>query len=257
MFYEYKNFDGINNSVIEITSSDSAFGLLKRSGNENIKVCLPLDLCIGKLPSLKPFNRNNLKLYHGDENSYNFTDEFNNLKKFVKNSLKIRVWSSHLDSSDYCLLLLICFLFRDKEISVIFSEEINQSPQIGMINASEIPNIEKREHILTKSQKENYCKEWEQIVSDNKELRCMINGKVISCTIDSFDDEILDRLEKSGEIYISKFTSDLMGNPTLPHVIFSEFVYVYLINRLEKIGKIKSTLINHKRYIKINKKAYK
>ena len=40
MTYKYKNFEGTNNKTIEIVSSESALKLLKRSGNENIIVCL-------------------------------------------------------------------------------------------------------------------------------------------------------------------------------------------------------------------------
>lgn len=254
MFFEYKNFDGINNNIIEIVSSDSALGLLKRSGNENIKVCLPLALCIGKIDSITPFNRKVLSQYYKNENYYDFTDDFNKLKEFVNNCSKIRVWSSHLDSDDYCLLLLICYLFKDKEISVIFSEELNWgATTISAISEKEISELEKREHILTKWQKEDYCNEWEQIINDNKELRYMINGTVVSCNVDKFDEDIIDRLERAGKIYIFKLVADLMGNPIIPYVMYPDWIYIYLIERLEKIGIIKSSIIDDKKYVELNK----
>ena len=76
MNYEYKNFDGKNNDIIEIVSSDSELGLLKRSGNENIKVCLSLSLCIGKLESLTPFNRKILSQYYKENVSFDYEDNF-------------------------------------------------------------------------------------------------------------------------------------------------------------------------------------
>ena len=82
MDFKYKNFDGVNDNIIEIVSSDSALGLLKRSGNENIKVCLPLSLCIGKL-TIKPFIRNICGV------SYDFTDDFEKLNKLVNNCKKM------------------------------------------------------------------------------------------------------------------------------------------------------------------------
>ena len=247
MDFKYKNFDGTNDNIIEIVSSDSALGLLKRSGNENIKVCLPLSLCIGKL-TIKPFIRNICGV------SYDFTDDFEKLNKIINNCKKIRVWSSHLDSDDYCLLLLICYLYKDKEISAIYSEEINWGiTSIGSVSETEIPELEKREHRLPNWQKEDYYNEWENIVKSNKELRYMINGMVISCDFDSFDSKIIDRLDNTGKILISKFVADLMLNPIIPYVIYSDRVYMYLIERLEKVGKINSFIIDDKKYIELTK----
>ena len=235
MNFKYKNFDGTNNDIIEIVSSDSALGLLKRSGNENIKVCLPLSLCIGKFDDYKPFNRKNLFEYYKDSNLYDFTDTFNILKDVAETCNKIRVWSSHLDCDDYCLFLLICYLFQDKEISVIFSEEFNLSiTTVTAIGEKDVSKLEKQDHILTKKQKEYYCNEWKKIINDNKELRYMDNGKVVSCNIDNFDNVIIDRLNKTGKIYIYKLVVDLIGNPPTPYVIYSDYIYIYLIERLEK-----------------------
>lgn len=162
--------------------------------------------------------------------------------------------SSHLDSDDYCLLLLMCYLFQDKEIGVIFSEEFNwYSTTINCVDQKDVPELEKREHILTKWQKEELSNEWKKIVNDNRELRYVINGSVVSCDIDRFDNEIIDRLEKKGKIYISKFVADLMLDPIIPYVIFSDWIYIYLIERLENIGRIKSYIIDDKKYIELNK----
>lgn len=254
MDFKYENFDGINYSIIEIVSWDTALGLLKRSGNENIKVCLPLALGIGNLDSVKPFNRKTLAQYYKKNISYNYTYDFNKLKELVNNCTKIRVWSSHLDSDDYCLLLLICYLFQDKEISVIFSEELNWSATtIGAVSEKEICQLEKREHILTEWQKEDYCNEWKRIVNENSELRYMINGTVISCNIDRFDNEIINRLEKMGKTYIYKLVGDLMANPIIPNIMFSDWIYIYLIERLEKNKRIKSSIMDDKKYIELNK----
>ena len=254
MNFEYTNFDGINDSVIEIVSSYSELGLLKRSGNENIKVSLPLSLCIGDLDSLTPFNRKVLSKYYKGNILYDFTDVFNELKEFANNCKKIRVWSSHLDSDDYCLFLLICYLFQDKEISVIFSEEFDWcATSLSAISEDEVAELENREHILTNRQKEDYCNEWEKVVNDNSELRYMLNGKVVSSSIDIFDDEIIDRLEKMGKINIFKFIGNLMAIPIIPNVIYSDWVYAYLIERLEQIGRIKSNIVDGKKYIELNK----
>ena len=253
MIFEYKNFDGKKNDVIEIVSKDSSLGLLKSSGNENIKVCLPLSLCIGKIDSLTPFNRKCLSQYY-ENISYDFTDDFNKLTEIVNNSKKIRVWTSHLDSNDYCLLLFICYLYQDKEISAFFSEEVDfDAITFGFVSKKEISKIEEREHILTNNQKENYSNEWKKVVNDNKELRYMLNGKVVSSNIDIFDNEIIHRLEKKGKIYICELIADLMSNPIIPRVLYSDWIYNYLINRLEVKKIIKSYIIDGKEYIEVNK----
>ena len=76
MIFKNDNFDGTNNSVIEIVSSYSELNLLKRSGNENIKVALPLSLCIGKLNSDKPFDSKILSEYYKNDDSFDFTSDF-------------------------------------------------------------------------------------------------------------------------------------------------------------------------------------
>ncbi len=245
--------DGKKNDVIEIVSSKSSLDLLKSSGNENIKVCLPLSLCIGKIDSLTPFNRKSLSHYH-ENRSYDFTNEFNKLTKYVNSCKKIRVWSSHLDSNDYCLLLLICYLYQDKEISVFFSEEVDSNAiTFNFVSEEEVPKVLEKEHLLTNNQKEDYRKEWKTIVNDNKELRYMLNGKVISSDIDIFDNDIIQRLEKKEKILSYDLVADLMINPIIPHVIFSDWIYYYLIKRLVMKKIIKSYLIDGKEYIELNK----
>ena len=253
MVYEYQKIDGYHNDIIEIVSSSSGLRLLKCSGNENIKVCLPLSLCIGKLDSLTPFNRSVLSRYYKKDISYDFTDNFNKLKGIVDNCKRIRVWASHLDSDNYCLLLLMCYLYQDKKISVVFSEEIDwEAITLSFVSEKELHELEKKEHILTNCQKKDYCNEWKKIVNDNKELRYMINGTVVSCDIDIFDNEIMDRLKKKGSIYIFKLVADLMANPIIPRVVYSDWIYIYLINRLEEKGIIKSVIIDEKKYIELN-----
>lgn len=235
-----------NDNIIEIVSSNSALELLKRSGNKNIKISLPLSLCIDEITKTKPFTRDICGV------TYDFNNDFKELNDISKNCKKIRVWSSHLDSDDYCLFLLICYLYQDKEISVIFTEELNfGATTICSVRESEIKELEKREHILTKQEKEDYANEWENVVKSNKEIRYMINGTVVSCDFANFENKIIDRLEKNRKIPISKFIADLILNPVIPRVIFSDFIYTYLLERLEKVGKIKSYIIDDKKYIEL------
>jgi len=241
-----------NTKIIEIVSSFAALDLLKRGGNKNKIVCLPLALGIGKLESLTPFNRKELSKYLHDTNSYDFTNVFTKLKSDVTDSVRIRVWASHLDSDNYCLFLFICFLFKNNEISVVFSEEMGfDVTTVECLTEKEIEQLEKREHILKKIQKEEFSKEWERVVSFNKELRYMINGTVVSCDINYFDNDIIARLDKSKKIYFYSLVADLMGNPIIPNVLFPDYIYIYLIERLEKNHFIKITLIDGKKYVEL------
>ena len=87
---------------------------------------------------------------------------------------------------------------------------------------------------------------------DNEELRYMSNGKVISCSFTDFSKKITQRLKDTGKIPMSKFIADLMGNPIIPNVMYSDSIYTFLIDRLEKKSKIKSSVVNDTKYIEIN-----
>lgn len=83
MVFELNNFKGKNNKIIEIVSSDSAYGLISNL-NDNIKVCLPLSLSIGKLDGLKDYNRKELLNYNKDILETKFIDTINKLNEYIK-----------------------------------------------------------------------------------------------------------------------------------------------------------------------------
>ena len=124
---------------------------------------------------------------------------------------------------------------------------------MSCISEKEIPILEKREHILKEYQKEDHYKEWINIVKENKELRYMINGTVISCDIDRFDNDIIERIKEHKKIIKYELVASLMVDPVIPYIIYSDTIYFYLIERLEKKGIIKSTIIDNKEYLELNK----
>ena len=95
---------------------------------------------------------------------------------------------------------------------------------------------------------EDFVKDWNKVISDNKELRYMINGIVKSVNIDYFDNSIITRLKELGECSIYKLVGNLMVNPIIEKTYLSEWIYMCLIDRLEKNNMI---LVNENDELKI------
>ena len=74
----------------------------------------------------------------------------------------------------------------------------------------------------------------------------MINGSVRSGDIDYFYYEIIGRLRILGEINIYSLVADLMANPIVPFVHYSDYIYLYLINRIIDSNFIKRKIKNGK-----------
>lgn len=240
--------DSLN--IVDVVSSMSSFLLLKDCGIKNNIICLPLCLAIGNLNDDCIFNRDILKKYNSSLNNTNFISEFDNLKKLVENDFLIRVWTSHYDVNDYCLLLLICNLFSDKNISVIFVDDLDSNLEsLSCCSKSEVEKLKNMGHVLLKKEILEYSNEWKNVINNNKELRYMSDGNVLSCDIDLFDRDIIKRLDGVGKIYIYKFVADLLTNPILPHLRYPDFLYIYLTNRLENMNIVNSYIIDNKRYI--------
>lgn len=219
-----------------------------------------MDLCIGKLDSIKNYDRNCLKEYKKNikttslKNNYNFKKEIEKIKQLEQID-KIRVWSSHLNCDDYCLLLFVCNYFEDKNISVVFSEEYNWfATTCTSLDENQINDLLNREYMLKKCEISQYKEEWKQIVKENTELRFMVNGVVKSVNIDYFDSEILNRLEQLGEVNIYSLVASLIGNPIMPYVSYSDYIYLYLIKRLIDNNMIKKIEKNDKIFLTVNSK---
>ena len=218
---------------------------------------MQLELCIGKLDSTEKYDRIELKKYLKNintikdgpfKNGYNFEYEINKIRNLDEVD-KIRVWSSHLDCTDYCLLLFVCNYFGDKNISVVFSEEYNwYATTCTKLNENEINELIKKEHILKEYDIEQYKKEWNQIVKDNKELRYMINGTVKSVDIDYFNKSILNRLEQLGEVNLYTLIADLMEISIIPFVYYADYIYLYMINSMIDKNLIKKNEKSNKIY---------
>ena len=96
---QINNFEGENEKILEVVSDISCYSLLRRCGNNNLKVYLPLNLCMGRLSLINEFNRDELREYvkyieainNGPfKYGYNFEYEFDKIKSLNQES-KIRV----------------------------------------------------------------------------------------------------------------------------------------------------------------------
>lgn len=237
----------MSNNICEIVSSDSAIKLIKEL-NDNEVICLEMNLNIGKLDGLKENNRNELNKYN-EILKYDFKNQLNEISKYDN----IRIWSSIYDADDYCLLLFLCSKFKDKNISVIYSNEFNNyATTLTNLSVDDIKDYLNKEHILKDYEKEDFFNEWIEILEKNSELRYMLNGKVNSINIDYFNNEILNRLKELGEVSIYKLIGDLIVNPIIPKIYYSEWIYTYLIDNMIENKMIIVKTIDNKERICIN-----
>lgn len=235
----------LNNKIIEVVHDYSETGCLKQTDfKNNLIVCLPLELNFGNLKLLDNYDRSSIKVLFSDfdylpfETDFNFKNEINELKTLAKEVDKIRVWSSRISASDYLLFLYICYLFSDKNISVIFTDEYNEYAWgIGCMTCDEVNKLTSYEHALSQQEKDKYIDEWKKVVEENSNLRYIKDNKIISVDINYFDDIIISYLKEEKEMMIYSLVAKLMCN----FVIDSngDFLYLYLINRLIDNGRIK------------------
>lgn len=220
-------------NICEIVSSESAKKLIKQITNNTV---IDLEMClnIGKLYTTINNKREELRKYN-EILKYDFTKEIKEISKYDN----IRIWSSIYDADDYCLLLFLCSKFKEKNIRVIYSNEFNNyATSITNLSIDDLHEYSATEHKLKNYEKEIFIKEWNNIVNENKELRYMINGIVKSVNIDYFDDFILKRLKELGNCPIYKLIGNLMTNPIIEKLYMSEWIYMYLIDKLENSNKI-------------------
>lgn len=230
-----------NDNVLEITADYKGSGNLKRSGFErNLVLCLPLQLSYGDLKSLEQYYRSCLKELYPKEENFSFEKEMERLKKHLSNSDRIRVWSSHKNADEYLLLLYICSLFPEKNISVVFKDEYDYHDfycrSIRGMGVDKINELVVKEHILSSLEKETYKKIFQEIVGINSELRYIKDEKLESVPIEYFDEEILSHLKKLGEVSDTQLIYYLMAYFIVDSDEYN--LYSYLINRMIDENKI-------------------
>lgn len=169
-------------------------------------------------------------------NTYSLKKINNNLEESIKNNNKIRIWTTHKQIDSYLMFLYVCNYFSntDSELYVLFSEKLDEdcySP--SCMNENELEELSKLEHKLTKEEIRKYSIEWEKIINDNADMRIIENNKVKSVTFDYYNNIILNKLDKLGEVKMVSLVGRLMSDIHLYDTIFT-----YLIYRLIKKEKI-------------------
>lgn len=187
-------------------------------------------------------------------NIYSLKNINDDLEESIKNNNKIRIWTTHKQIDSYLMFLYVCSYFSttNSELYVLFSDEFDKnyySP--SCMNESELEELLKLEHKLTKEEIKKYSNEWKEIVNNNLDMRIIENNKVKSVAFDYYNDIILNKLNELGEVKMVSLVGKLMSDIHLYDTVFT-----YLIYRLIKKEKIIVTIKNErywKSIIKVKK----
>ena len=193
------------------------------------------------------------KIYNVN-NIYSLKNINDDLEESIKNNNKIRIWTTHKQIDSYLMFLYVCSYFSttNSELYVLFSDEFDKnyySP--SCMNESELEELSKLEHKITKEEIKKYSNEWTEIVNNNLDMRIIENNKVKSVAFDYYNDIILNKLNELGEVKMVILVGRLMSDIHLYDTVFT-----YLIYRLIKKEKIIVTIKNErywKSIIKVKK----
>jgi len=228
--------------IIEVCEGCSSAGIIKRYQEErkenNMIIAFSLFLSIG---NIRRDREKFLSELCPEINFHNSNEEA--LKKLLINideNTNVRIWSSKKNSDDYLLLMYLCNLLKDKclNISVIYTDEYSEYAwSLNALDYKEIYELLKYEHKLSKLAIEELSKTWTKLVEENGDLRVVENGKVLNKTYADFDNIILNKLVEIGKCKICNLIASLMIEFVINDA--GDLIYMYLIDRLIRCGKIK------------------
>ncbi len=230
--------------TLEIIFGHSCYYTMKNI-NDNI-LMLNVLFNIGDLSDYRNHKINipeNLRL---EDKNANFKSEYNIIIDNIKQKNKIRVWTGRNDIYSYLIMLYICSIIKDYnyELYVLYCDDYNNDyPSPSVMREEELKKLSRLEHKLTNEEINNNVNIWNGLVSENSDLRVIDSGNVKSVSIDFYDNFIIDTLKSMGKVKMCQLVGKLMQK-----VYLHDTMYVYLINRLISINKIKITLYNDVRY---------
>lgn len=99
---------------------------------------------------------------------------------------------------------------------------------------SELEELIKLEHKLSKEEIKEYAKEWQIIKNKKSDMRILENKKVKLVSFDYYNEEILNLIKELGEVKIVRLVGLFMNNHYLQDLVVS-----YFVDRLINNGKIK------------------
>lgn len=233
--------------TLEVVFGNSIYYTIKKSvlGNDNILMFNVL-FNVGDLSNIENFEINIPEELYYEKNNVNFKKEYDVIIDNIKKNNKIRVWTSRKHIYSYLIMLYLCSVVKEQnyELYVLYSDEYDNSCfSPSAMRENELEELSKLEHKLTRQEINDNAQAWEKLVSVNSDLRIIENGYIKSVTLDYYDEKILNTLKELGKVKMSKLVGVLMANVDL-----LDTLYVYLIERLIKNGKIKITLNNDIRY---------
>lgn len=159
-------------------------------------------------------------------------NEIKNLLEYAVKEREIRIWHNE-NAPSTCGFLYLLNLLKDKNCTIY---EVRISSKIkdrrsgeekfiqtfGYVDDLEFISALKFEKELSKDDIENYLREWENIIRENKEMRILQDGKLKGVNINYFDERMLENVPDEKEFKIVKWIGRVIGSEE--HHIDSWFI---------------------------------
>lgn len=172
----------------------------------------------------------------GQTSECSIEEEVTYVRQSIKKGERIRIWTSHYDIYSYLMMVFLCYVAKeyDCELYVVYSEEYGKeilSP--SYLNSEELESLAHFTHLLSKEEILQYALEWENLVKKNSEMRVLEDSKIKFVSFNYYDDIILEKLKRLGQVKEARLVGTLMGDIYLHDILFA-----FLIERLIQNGKI-------------------
>ena len=241
-----------NVEYIDIVFSDAIYSSLKMSlGNKlNILSC-DLFYNLGNISDILNFNsRYNEYLamnYHYDNpKEFIFQDiGHDNLKSLFNDKRKIRIWSGKRYSNELCGLYFMCSLFKDRDLYLVDIPSCDDSNYNGdphydtIVLADSLLSVSDISFkLLSPDEKQNYSVLWDELVSENADLRINGNNQVINVNYDTFYNDVLQMFDGNKQMSTYELESRLTDQKS-DSIIYTQAELI--IKHMIDIGVLKIT----------------
>lgn len=224
--------------TLEIVFGNSCYMSMKKSSLQSNDILLFNSLLnVGDLSKIEENKISIPKELCNEKGNYLCKKEILMINNAIIKKEKIRIWTSNYNIYSFLIMLYICNIAKNQEciLYVTYSDDYGKdyiSP--SLMSPIELEKLSRLEHKLTKNEIIKYSDMWEEIVKINSEMRVLEDGIVKSVSISYYDNMILAKLKKLGQVKVSKLVATLMKE-----IYLIDNLYVYLIKRLIRNNKIK------------------